>query len=56
MNIFGLKTFQKVFIKNSKDIYGDRRVKQDRISSVKHFNLKSVLQHYNKDLKKQKIF
>ena len=28
-------------------------LKQDRVSSIKHFNLKSVLQHYNKDLKKK---
>ena len=27
MNIFGLKTFQKVYVENSKDIYSDRRVK-----------------------------
>ena len=27
INIFGLKTFRKVYIENSKDIYGGRRVK-----------------------------
>ena len=42
INIFGLKTFQKVYIENVKGIYGDRRVKLDRIKSVKRFDLKRV--------------
>ena len=31
INIFGLQTFQKVYIENRKDIYGDRKVKLDRV-------------------------
>ena len=42
INIFGLKTSQKVYIKNSKDIYVDRKVKLDRVKSVKHFNQKRI--------------
>ena len=31
VNIFGLKTFQKVSVENNKDIYADRRVKLDSV-------------------------
>ena len=46
IDIFGLKSFQIVYIENSKDIYapiyGDRRVKLNRVKSFKRFDLKRV--------------
>ena len=42
-----------MYIENSLDIYGDRKVKVDRVKSVKNFNLKRVQQRHNKYLKKQ---
>ena len=42
MNVFGLKTFKKVYVGNSKDINDDRRVKLDRVKSDKGFDLKRV--------------
>ena len=35
IDIFGLKIFQKLYLENRKDIYGDRRVKLDCVKSVK---------------------
>ena len=40
IDIFGLKTFQKVYTENNKDIYGDRKL--DHVKNVKDFDLKRV--------------
>ena len=57
--IFWLKTFQKVYVENSKDFYGDRRVKLDQVKSLKRFDLKecrNFIKIWTKKKLKKKIW